>query len=259
VLFALKETGCSLHDSMYDSMTNDKSVAGTVRVVLWIDKTNPDKASLERFAAFNQGVKQEEVYAPQMFLLDPQGRISAEVGYGQEAKIKNEAAKVNELTAWQASAAKQIARAGKDAAAGRFAAALASIEKIEQQDRSVTAAITSALKGEASPPTSPQTRAPAKKSSASENAAPASASPAGKELPPGRYFPDLLKTKREAYEKLASARLADARTKAEAKDVAAARKLLTPMVADASDLSSVAEAKQLLEGFQGSSQPQRKN
>ena len=62
----------------------------------------------------------------------------------------------------------------------------------------------------------------------------------------GRYFPGLVQTKRDTYEKLAGEKLEQAKVKLAENDAAGARKLIATMVADGSDLPSVQAAAELV-------------
>ena len=165
---------------------------------------------------------------PQLFLLDPQGRVTGFVNAGEEDEVKTEAAAVHELVSWQKKSNKAIAKADKDAALGKFKNALLALAKIEKEDAAASAGVERLLKG--------------------ADAAPASKADAKAE---GKYFPKLVAEKREAYEKLAAERLEQAKAKLEKKDTVGARKLLSAMVADGSDLEPVKEATELLASVSG--------
>jgi hypothetical protein len=254
VLYAFRKTSCGLHNRSQRVFMAQPALEGMLRIVVYTDEVPGALRDCMR-------VEGASGMLPELYLLDSTGQLTGFVDYEQEYLVPDVAGVAMQIARWQSKSRDQIEKADKAAKAGRFGVALAAISKIAREDGNATAALDRAL-GTADPkfPQKAQTGTDAGQKESKEASSEDKEKARKKKkvdlddeqkkeeaAKPGRYFPDLLSSKRAEYEKLAQDRIDQAKTAVEANDTAKARQLLGPFAASKSDLPQHEVAMQMLE------------
>jgi hypothetical protein len=192
-------------------------------------------------------------FMPQLYLLDPRGDIAGYAASGDRALVVKSIKVVNDLAIWLKRSDRLLESADKGALTGRYNAALRVVEQIDLDDRKMTAAVAAVVPQ----PAQSATTQPASGAVTSDpfarpgDAAPVAQeiqqpAPQPKELPPGKFFPDLVMVTQAKYKAEAADRLAAAKDAFEQKQYTAAMRTLSPMVEDHADFDAVKQAADLL-------------
>ena len=196
-------------------------------------------------------------FMPQLYLLDPNGTIAGYAASGDRALVVKAIKVANDLSAWLKRSNRTLDSADKSAAAGRYQAAMQLLEQVAREDRKMTAAVAAVI---------PQQAAATQPTSGNAESNPFArpgdvvsdqvqkSDPQPKELPAGKYYPELVATRRTKYEAAATDRLATAQDSFDRKQYTEAKRLLNPMVADHADFAAVDKAVELLKKIESAEQ-----
>lgn len=218
------ETTCPLCINATTQMVRHRPFGNMVRLMVYQGESHA------AFRQLQQQVADNGRYLPRLYIADADLNLIYFVRYEDVSTALNEASNVtNQLMSWRNSVPRRLAQAQTHATRGNFYQALDIIEKIAAEDSEVTQRLEAMQRGG-------QQQAQQGSQDAEGQAAPR----------PGKFFPDLLSESREKFEQIADDLLAEARKAIEEENWAVARRVLTPMSRDRSDLPQIAEAGELL-------------
>jgi len=164
---------------------------------------------------------------PMLYFVDPECNVIASLDYKSRDRIVKTAKLVNEIITWRVKCQAQIAKADKEALAGKFKVALKAIAGLVQQDEELAMAIVVLRAG--------------------DDLTKADGPPSREKTDESRKYLQLTEEKRTEYGAMLSARCKEAKQLLEDGESAKARTFLQPTILDNSDLAEMEEAKALFE------------
>jgi hypothetical protein len=200
-------------------------------------------------------------FMPQLYLLDPRGDIAGYAASGDRALVVKSIKVANDLAIWLKRSDRLLDSADKSASAGRYGAAMHIVEQIEREDRKMTAAVAAVVPQQTTSATTQTASGTADIDpfarpgdvGAVANVVP-KVDPQPQELPPGKYFPDLITTRKAKYEAAAADRLATAQDAFDRKQYTEAKRTVSPMVEDHADFDEIKKAAELLKKIESAQQ-----
>jgi len=246
ILYSFESSSCPKVAGCAGRIMRDKSLEATVRVIAFTEDDFALMNSLRSMARGGSGM------IPEVYMVDPNLQLVGFVDYGEErgTGLKDAAERAVEIVKFKGKTEKEIAKADKDAAAGKFKAALKAIDKLAEMDSKIAVYVASKSRTGASRMESPKAEEGEEADVSTEESQGNKSSASLKEeqapTTPGLYYGDLRGTKRSEYNKLVEAKLAQAREHVSAGEHAKARALLNVIVNDNADLPAVQESAEFM-------------
>lgn len=200
-----------------------------VSMVVYQNENSPE------FRKVQQQVADRGQGFPRLYITDPDLNVIAFVAADDERRALNTAiTNTVQFMSWRNGVSRRVEQAQAMARRGQLHQALTAIQRIAQEDSEVTTRLDAMLRNTSQQQTQGT-------SDAQQNE---------QQLAPGRFFPGIVDEGSVAVQKIADEVLEEARKAMEEGDWVTARRLLTVMARDQSDMPQVARAQQLLEQVQ---------
>lgn len=223
MMHTFRDTTCPKCVNAAQVMASVSSHKKIVRVMVYFGKgsdgLNASK-TMDLFRKVQRQVKRKSNYIPDLYYTMADGTPLGFVDYQEAAKAREQGANVLKIGQWLSGANKDIEKADRDAERGRFAQALASIDKIIEQDAQVSHLVQIQLNK-------------AKK----EDKAP--------ETPVSPFFSTLRAEKFAAYQELAQKELAKAQKLVDEGELREAQRAARTLMRGPEDFATTAAAEKL--------------